>query len=293
MNNNSIIKTLKPSTLIYAKNHKSYIGFDDTKSCIISQGFYYMKSVKYISKTIGNEKFTIRATHIRSKIVCVGFLSYYLLNGNCTELTLLEIASNYYNTHYIEYNKDKMDSNKAKTEFPDIHLAEENEFFEYAKKNFFGLLPKCDITTLSDLANSYFDFIKTKQICKQTDEIHTKTDDHSSNNQSYDYDSTLISNIYKYLAENDINENAFPFSSFCKCIEDANFEKLFILPNMRNKTRYLIGFLNKFIKSSDKTKDWYLISARSISCEKLKCGNGANVSESWKNKLNKIKPDKK
>jgi len=59
---------------------------------------------------------------------------------------------------------------------------------------------------------------------------------------------------------------------------------------MKNKTRYIIGFINKFINSRDKTKDWYLISARSISSEKLKCGTGANVSERWKNKLKKIKP---
>lgn len=290
MKNNSIIKTLKPSTLIYDKNHKSHIGFDDTKSCIISQGFYYMEPVKYISKNIGNKKITIRATHEKTKIVCVGFLSYYILNTFDTTKSLLSIARDYYSTRLIEYSKDIMDVDNAEANYISIHLSEENEFFEYAKKNFFPLLPECDITTFSNLATKYFDFINKKQLGKQIDEIPTKNEDHSSNNQSYYYDTTFISNIYNYLAKKDIDEHIFPFSSFCECIEDANFEKLFILPNMKNKTRHLIGFLNEFIIISDKTKDWYLISARSISSEKNRCGTGAKVPENWRIELNRIKP---
>ncbi len=290
MNNNGKIKELKPSCLISDKNNTSYFGFDDTKICIISQGFEYLNNVDYIVETISNKTFTVRATYQNTKIVCVGFLSYYILYKNCTDIPLSTIANNYYNTSLNEYSKDKMDINKAKDEYPTIHLSQEKVFFEYAQKNFFPLLPECDITSLSELANLYLNFINTKQISKQTDEINTTNKNHSSNNKSYEYNISIISKIYEYLTEKDIDEGVFPLSSFCECIENADFKKLFSLPKMKNKTRYIIGFINKFINSRDKTKDWYLISARSISSEKLKCGTGANVSERWKNKLKKIKP---
>ncbi|MDD2622017.1 MAG: hypothetical protein PHH25_08680 [Bacteroidales bacterium] len=160
MNNNGKIKELKPSCLIFDKNNTSYFGFDDTKICIISQGFEYLNNVNYIVETISNKTFTVRATYQNTKIVCVGFLSYYILYKNCTDIPLSTIANNYYNTSLNEYSKDKMDINKAKDEYPTIHLSQEKVFFEYAQKNFFPLLPKCDVNELTIKVDEYFFFIE-------------------------------------------------------------------------------------------------------------------------------------
>lgn len=291
MNNNGKIKKLKPSHLIFDKNNTSYFGFDDTKNCIFSQDFEYLNNVDYITETINNKTFTVRATYKNTKIVCVGFLPYYILYKNCTDTQLSTIANNYYNTSLNEYSKDKMDINKAKDEYPTIHLQQEKAFFEYAQKNFFPLLLECDIEDLTIIYNEYVEFINST-----FNEYNTKNvqNDLQLTNKSKNidklntYNIEIVPLVYKYLINNDIDEDNFSFSEFCHCIETADFKILSNMKDMKNKTKYLIGFLYKFINNKEKNKIWYNNSAHSINTEIARCGNGAHVPEKWRLGIEKI-----
>lgn len=261
MNDNSIIKTLKPSHLIYDKSHNLHIGFDDTKICIISQGFEYINTVEDITEIISNKKFNVRATHNNTKIICVGFLSYYVLNKNCTDASLSTIAINYYNPRFKEYIKNKMDRDKAKAEYPSFHLSEENEFFDYAQKNFFPLLPDCDIEDLTTRFNEYVLFVNTlNETCSNKDfqndnELLIKYNDFATSIQPF-FETRIDGTYIRHIIEKKklpIGMPPLKFNEKDKFINIWYFIDIFQIPmrNMKIITNEKIKHNQKSSKSNN------------------------------------------
>jgi hypothetical protein len=93
----------------------------------------------------------------------------------------------------------------------------------------------------------------------------------------YNYDSEMVARVYDYCIETKVFY--CPFWVFVKCIDTANFKKLYPKSNDKNKIKHLIYQLKK--EDVGKIGEvWYTNTAKSIGIDKKRF-TGFDLSDDW------------
>ena len=259
MNTNGLIYKLKIGSNIFDKNRILYIAFDDEKKCIISHDNISFEGKIDINETIGNIIYTVNSSYKNTKIICTGFLMYYIAYKNHNNFPLNQIANEYYKKRFDKYSNNKIDINKAKAEYPTIHLSQEKAFFEYAQKNFFPLLPECDVDDLTIIYNEYVQFINslkneynTKNV-QNDSQLLEKYNAFATSIQSY-FETRIDGTLIQHIIENKelpIGTTLLKFNEKDKFINIWYFINIFQIPikNMKNITKEDLKHNQKSSKS--------------------------------------------